>query len=82
MSRSVSPHKAARLAERAAERAAEEARRQRKEKRRTLFMLAGIGLLMLVTYAAWLIIEARVRHSRHHHQQGATNPAAAQGKQR
>lgn len=78
MNRWLSPQKAARLAELAAK----EAGRKRKEKLKSILMLAGVVVLMFVTYAAWLVITARLRHYRHHHHdkkppgQSRTNRAA------
>ena len=75
MSRWLSPQKAARLAERAAK----DAGRHRQDRRKSLLMLVGVVLLMLVSYAAWLVITAGLRHNRHHHyekkpsRQGGTN---------
>lgn len=57
----MSPQKAARLAERNAQ--AEQ--RQRTEKFKTGLMLAGLAVLILVTYVAWVVISARFRHNRH-----------------
>lgn len=63
MSRWLSPQKAARQAERTAN----EVRRQRTEKLKTGLMLAGLAVLILVTYVAWVVISARFRHTRHRH---------------
>jgi hypothetical protein len=63
VSRWSSPQKAVRLAERSAQ----EATRQRTEKFKTRLMLAGLVALVLVTWAAWVYIQARLRHMRHHH---------------
>lgn len=63
MSRWLSPEKAARLAERTAN----EARRQRTEKLKTGLMLAGLVVLILVIYVAWVVISARFQHPRHQH---------------
>lgn len=63
MNRWLSPQKAARLAERAAKHAG----RHHQDKLKSLLMLVGVVLLVFVTYAAWLVISARVRHNRHYH---------------
>ncbi len=63
MSRWLSPQKAARLAERTAK----EAQRKRSEKLKTGLLLAGLAVLILVTFVAWAYVQARLRHSRHRH---------------
>ena len=65
MSRWLSPQKAARLAERTAK----DVQRQRTEKLKTGLMLAGLAVLILVTYVAWVVISARFRHTRHQHRE-------------
>ncbi len=81
MSRWLSPEKAARLAERAAE----QDRQRRVEKRKTTLLLIGLALLVLVTFAAWVFVQARLRHSRHHHHErkpattGGTNRFGSRG---
>jgi len=76
VSRWLSPQKAARLAERTAQ--AEQ--RQRTEKFKTRLTLAGLVALVLVTWAAWVFIQARLRHMRHHHHE--TKPASQSGTNR
>ena len=76
MSRWLSPQKAARLAERTAQ--AEQ--RQRTEKFKTGLMLAGLAVLILVTYVAWVVISARFRHTRHQHRD--KNPSSQSGTNR
>ena len=58
MSRWLTPQKAARVAK--------ESQRRREERFKSRLLLAGIVLLMAVTYVAWAIISARLRHSRRH----------------
>ena len=72
----MSPQKAARLAERTAQ--AE--RRQRTEKFKTRVMLVGLVVLIFVTWAAWVFIQARLRHMRHH--QHEKKPASQSGTNR
>jgi len=72
----LSPQKAARLAERTAKQAG----RHRQDKLKSRLMLAGVVLLMFVTYAAWLLITARLRHNRHHHHD--KNPSSHDGTNR
>ena len=58
MSRWLTPQKAARVAK--------DSQRRREERFKSRLLLAGIVLLMAVTYVAWAIISARLRHRRHH----------------
>ncbi len=58
MSRWLSPQKAARLAE--------QDRQRRVEKRKTTLTVIGLAVLVLATFAAWVFVQARLRHLRHH----------------
>jgi cytoskeletal protein RodZ len=58
VSRWLSPQKVARLAE--------QDRQRRMEKRKTTLTVIGLAVLVLATFAAWVFVQARLRHLRHH----------------